>query len=107
MAARPELAESYPIHVVCAWIGNSWTVAQEHYLQVTDSHFGRAVAERREEKEAQKAAYHRAEQQGTAEKPKGRQSKNRPGFPSDLLAFAFCASLPATGFEPVTSGLGT
>jgi excisionase family DNA binding protein len=31
-----ELLETYPIHVVCAWIGNTPKVAAEHYLQVTD-----------------------------------------------------------------------
>ena len=38
-----ELAESFPMHVVCAWIGNSQLVAKEHYLQVTDAHFEAAV----------------------------------------------------------------
>jgi len=44
-----ELAESFPLHVVCAWIGNTQAVAAKHYLQVTDDHF---------EKAAQKAAQH-------------------------------------------------
>ena len=34
-----ELAETYPLHVVCSWIGNSEAVAAKHYLQVTDNHF--------------------------------------------------------------------
>ncbi len=38
-----ELAERYPIHVVCAWIGNSRAVAQSHYLQVTEEHFEQAA----------------------------------------------------------------
>jgi len=38
-----ELAEQFPIHVVCKWIGNSQPVAVEHYLQLTDEHFERAV----------------------------------------------------------------
>ena len=38
-----ELAESYSLHVVCAWIGNSQAVAKKHYLQVTDEHFERAT----------------------------------------------------------------
>ncbi len=38
-----ELAETYPMHVVCAWIGNSESVAAKHYLQVTDEHFERAT----------------------------------------------------------------
>ena len=39
---QTELAEQFPSHVVCAWIGNSEDVAREHYLQVTDEHFERA-----------------------------------------------------------------
>jgi integrase len=38
-----ELAEQFPIHVVCEWIGNSEAVARKHYLQVTDDHFAAAV----------------------------------------------------------------
>jgi integrase len=43
-----ELAEEYPLHVVCAWIGNSQPVAAKHYLQVTDDHFERAANGTRE-----------------------------------------------------------
>src|SRR5262249_43322526 len=32
---QTELAADYPLHVVCAWIGNSEAVAEKHYLQVT------------------------------------------------------------------------
>ena len=38
-----ELAEDYPLHVVCSWIGNSEAVAKKHYLQVTDAHFEQAA----------------------------------------------------------------
>ncbi len=38
-----ELMESFPAHVVTAWIGNSEAVARKHYLQVTDEHFERAA----------------------------------------------------------------
>ena len=38
-----ELAAQFPLHVVCAWIGNSALVAQKHYLQVTESDFVRAA----------------------------------------------------------------
>ena len=38
-----ELTEHWPEHVVCAWIGNSTTVARKHYLQVTEGHFERAA----------------------------------------------------------------
>jgi hypothetical protein len=35
--------ETFPIYVVCEWIGNSEVIAKDHYLQVTESHFQRAV----------------------------------------------------------------
>jgi integrase len=38
-----ELAAEHPLHVVCAWIGNSQPVAAKHYLQVTDADFQRAT----------------------------------------------------------------
>ncbi len=38
-----ELAQEWPIHIVCAWIGNSERVASDHYLQVTDDDFQRAA----------------------------------------------------------------
>lgn len=41
-----ELMESYPAHVVFLWIGNSEAVAREHYLQVTDTHFEKAVGKK-------------------------------------------------------------
>ena len=38
-----ELAETFPLHVVTSWIGNSAAVARKHYLQTTDEHFQRAL----------------------------------------------------------------
>lgn len=38
-----ELAERWPIHLVCKWMGNTRAVAQEHYLQVRDSDFDQAA----------------------------------------------------------------
>ncbi len=40
---QTELEETFPSHVVCAWIGNSEKVARQHYLQTTEEHFERAV----------------------------------------------------------------
>ena len=38
-----ELTETFPLHVVTAWLGNSQLIAAKHYLQVTDSHFQKAT----------------------------------------------------------------
>lgn len=42
---QTELEEIFPSHVVCAWIGNSESVARKHYLRVTPEHYARAVEE--------------------------------------------------------------
>ncbi len=55
-----ELAESFPLHVVTAWLGNSQLVARKHYLQVTEEHFARA---------AQNAAHSLPEAQKKAQQP--------------------------------------
>jgi integrase len=38
-----ELAAEYPLHVVCAWIGNSQRIAAKHYLQITEDDWQRAA----------------------------------------------------------------
>ncbi|MCE9605333.1 MAG: tyrosine-type recombinase/integrase [Planctomycetia bacterium] len=38
-----ELAEVYPLHVVCSWLGHSPKVALRHYTQTTDEHFAKAA----------------------------------------------------------------
>jgi integrase len=35
--------QGHPLHVACAWLGNSAAVAARHYLQVTDADFSKAV----------------------------------------------------------------
>ena len=41
---RPtELADRFPAHTVCGWLGNSEAVARAFYLQVTDEHFTKAA----------------------------------------------------------------
>lgn len=51
---KTELAKEWPIHVVCAWIGNTPAVAVGHYLKVSDSDYKRAI---RGEKSAAKALH--------------------------------------------------
>ena len=40
---QAELADNRPTHVVCAWMGHSPPVVQEHYLPVTGDRFDRAA----------------------------------------------------------------
>jgi integrase len=66
-----ELAESFPIHVVCEWIGNSQRVAARHYLQTTDEHFEKAV---------QNPVQQTAELARKAQKPDTAAHKKTPCF---------------------------
>jgi integrase len=38
-----ELADRFPIHVVCKWAGNTEVVARRHYLHAVDAHFAAAA----------------------------------------------------------------
>lgn len=40
---QTELAQKWPLHNVCRWLGNSEAVAKEHYLQTTDADFEAAA----------------------------------------------------------------
>jgi integrase len=41
-----ELAEKFPIHVVCKWVGHNARIAEKHYLTVRDEYFDMAAAAR-------------------------------------------------------------
>lgn len=76
---QTELAASYPLHTVCAWIGNTKAVAAGHYLQITDADWTRAMAPDQsgadsDARTAQNAAQHpsasdRTDSRGGAESP--------------------------------------
>lgn len=40
---QTELADRFPGHVVCNWLGNNETTAIKHYLRVRDDHFDKAA----------------------------------------------------------------
>jgi hypothetical protein len=100
---QTELADRFPVHVVCAWLGNSTPVAMKHYLQVTDEHFRQAAQEA-----VQKAV----------QPPSAATCQNPPAEPGPKEEPAFVASgqrvadsgknisknmVGDTGLEPVTS----
>jgi integrase len=96
-----ELAEIYPIHVVCDWIGNSQAVAAKHYLQVTDDHFAQATGEPG-----------KATQNPTHAAPvRGRKASHKkgedPAFAEVSKALLTCTTVQvgAPGLEPGTSSL--
>ena len=40
---QTELQREFPLHVVCAWLGNSPRIAQQIYLPLTEDDFARAA----------------------------------------------------------------
>ncbi len=100
-----ELAESFPMHVVCKWIGNSQPVAAAHYLQLTDEHFDRAVSG--EPKAAQNAAQKLHEAAGND--PKEESDEDAQGSPGSedsgkLPVNSGCFTIrkvPPRGVEPL------
>jgi hypothetical protein len=88
---QTELAATFPLQMVCQWLGNSRLITQEHYLMRTDADFEKAVSTRTG------AVQHSVARLGTApqetKKPTG--SGKSVGFREVFLG--------GTGFEPVTS----
>ena len=98
-----ELAECWPEHVVCAWIGNSQAVARKHYLQVTEEHFERAAGVLVGSGEAaQNAAQQRAALACTASHTVGEPAK----FSTKQDPATRCEGVVGdAGLEPATSSL--
>ncbi len=100
---QTELEESFPSHVVNAWIGNSRSVAEKHYLQVTDAHFAKA-------QEASPAdAVHFPVQQTAEMTGTGSPSESSPNEKTPVLqgSATACGHLPnglvpPLGLEPRT-----
>lgn len=104
---QTELAETFPAHVVCAWLGNSEDVAREHYLQVTDAHFERAASAvtEGEEKAVQNpvqqptATRCNAVQLASAEPLKTREKRGLPNRKADGEGFEPPVQFPARQFS--------
>jgi integrase len=91
-----ELAESFPMHVVCSWIGNSRAVAAQHYLQVTDEHFQQAA-------DGARSALHNPVQSGAESTRKEPQQESETPVKHDVLCVSRGYQVGVTGLEPVTS----
>jgi integrase len=101
-----ELAEQFPIHVVCEWIGNNEAVAREHYLQTTEAHFERATGPRPEQ--PPKKALRKALRQNTISDstPSHRVTKPIVFLEGNAnLLYSATSGVGPEGFEPPTKGL--
>ena len=110
-----ELAETFPLHAVTAWLGNSQLVAAKHYLQLRDEHFQRAadgaavgaapepVGTKRDPQRDPQAC----ETGKTGAKPKRKTREKTSVFrgSADLFASLRLARMGDEGLEPPTSSL--
>jgi len=76
-----ELAERFPLHVVCVWIGNSPTIAAKHYPQATDEHFAAALVEPQQPIKAE-AAQNPAQQPHAAGRTASHEEAGKPKNPA-------------------------
>jgi site-specific recombinase XerD len=100
-----ELAEDYPLQVVCEWIGNSPAIAARHYLQVTDEHFRRAVEQAVGGEE--KAVQNPVQQAHVCTRTVPQTEGANPGFSRECEGVRAHATptVGPGGFEPPTKGL--
>jgi len=84
-----ELAEEYPMHVVCYWIGNSQAVAKRHYLQTTEEHFAKA---------AQNPAQHTTQDVGTSRQGPEQECENPEENDNPRIPLVF--NMAEAGVEP-------
>jgi len=75
---QTELAATFPLHTVCAWIGNTKAIAAGHYLQVTDADWTRATA-------SSEAAANPATQARPSERMASDSKTQNPQNPADLV----------------------
>lgn len=83
---QTELAATFPLHTVCAWIGNTKAIAAGHYLQVTDADWARATGG---EKAAANPATSAAANEATDTRPQNStraQKSEKPHEKQGLLA---------------------
>jgi len=101
-----ELAEQYPIHVVCKWLGHAAGIAQKHYLQVREEYFQQAAMG---DAESGAQTVQNAVQQPAARSRTDSQISTEVETESDfvLIGAEACKTvqnegMPLIGLEPIT-----
>ena len=93
---------TYSHALVCAWLGNTPTVAHKHYLTVTDEHFASAVAETGDSRGMQTPVLHRTDSQ---KKTRTVHTVRENASFSEVVGILENVRVAEQGFEPRTRGL--
>ena len=96
-----ELAESFPLQAVTAWMGNSQLVAAKHYLQLRDEHFQRAATDPQTDPQTDPNT---SADESRPKNPKRKTPEKHGIFRGSANVFANLplAGMGPTGLEPVT-----
>ena len=91
-----ELAQSFPLHVVCAWIGNTERIAAKHYLQVTEDYFTLAAKKDSAKYSAflPKTAQNTAQHQARTEQAPNEETPELSGFSALSPVFSGNPTIP-------------
>jgi integrase len=101
-----ELCETFPIHVVCAWLGNTAMIAAKHYLQVQDKDFARAAQPGA--KSGARSVQNQVQQPAAASSMESQENEKNPENPGFLQQCAVSCgtmqgqSIPPRGLEPLS-----
>ncbi|NOY29358.1 MAG: site-specific integrase [Planctomycetes bacterium] len=95
---QTELADRFPGHVVCNWLGNSETTAIKHYLRVRDDHFDKAAQNAAQSMHEQQR---RAPQANWADNPKPLEKQAH----ATTCKVVHGRTVVREGLEPPTKGL--
>jgi integrase len=83
-----ELAATYPIHIVCRWMGNSALIANKHYLSGTDDYFDMAAGKSDSKSDSDSRGQERTE----AAQLSG-EAVSCPSNPAQSLPVTYCTSV--------------
>ncbi len=99
-----ELTETFPLHVVTTWLGNSQLIAAKHYLQVTDEHFDKASHNPKATHNPTQSAAEINKMDGKPVIRPMRDNEKAPAFPGLSVPFRHMhgMAVPPTGVEPVS-----
>jgi hypothetical protein len=116
---QTELERSFPLHVVCSWLGNTESIAKKSYLLVTERDFQKAIqpdaqpdakAEAQAISEGSKTLEKgdaQGEAVGSGTKPqRGEKTKQNTGVFSESRRQNCGFEAEGTGLEPATNSQG-
>lgn len=100
-----ELADEYPEHVATAWIGHSVKVARQHYWQVTDDHFAKAIKPTKKAAQNPAQPVHAAHRDDSLRYNPREQKALEKRVETKFSEAAQNKKVGQAGLEPATKGL--